>query len=70
MAYTEELTALRFDEQFEVVLKVNGIAVQSLTYSVNAYAYRMQNSTNATMAELAKTTYFYGKSAKEYATRS
>ena len=69
VVYTDALTARNFDDVYEVVLSYtdeNGTATQTLTYSVNNYVSRMQNSTNEAMRTLAKATYFYGVSAENF----
>ena len=45
-------------------LSCNGEVMQTLTYSVNAYAYAMKD--NANMANLALALYRYGMSATAY----
>ena len=39
---------------------------QTLTYSVNSYIYRNQDTSNAALRELLRATYVYGESAYEY----
>ena len=62
---TEGLLATQFDTKFTFALYHNGVLMQTLTYSVNAYAYNMQK--HETMGALAKALYYYGVSAKAYA---
>jgi hypothetical protein len=46
---------------------VNGALHQTLTYSVNSYAYaKYENSSVENLAELVRTLYRYGLSAKAY----
>ena len=61
--YTEALTATQFDDTYTFVIEVNGVTA-TLVYSVNTYAYAMQN--DAEMAELAKALYAYGVAAENY----
>ncbi len=62
--YTEGILATGFAETYTFVLSCNGVVMQTLTYSVNAYAYAKQN--DAMMGELALALYRYGESAKAY----
>ena len=62
--YTEALTATQFDDTFTFEIEVNGVKA-TLVYSVNTYAYSMQN--DADMGELAKALYVYGIAAEDYA---
>ncbi len=62
--YTEALTATQFDDTFTFEIEVNGVKA-TLVYSVNSYAYAMQN--DADMGELAKALYVYGVAAEDYA---
>lgn len=62
--YTDAIKATEFGTTYTFVLSCNGVVMQTLTYSVNAYAYAMQN--NAEMRELALALYRYGVSAKAY----
>lgn len=66
-SHTIEVTLLatQFDEVFTFALYHDGVLMQTLTYSVNAYAYKMQK--NEKMADLAKALYNYGVSADAYA---
>ena len=64
--YTYALTgiyALDFNKQYTVTLK-DGDNIQTLKYSINDYAARMQNSNNEAMKTLAKSLYCYGAGAK------
>lgn len=62
--YTDAIKATEFGTTYTFVLSCDGVVMQTLTYSVNAYAYAMQN--NAEMGELALALYRYGVSAKAY----
>ena len=62
---TGDILPTEFGKEFVFVLSYDGVVMQTLTYSVNAYAYKMQN--HATMGELALALYNYGLSAKAYA---
>ena len=57
-----EVTEAKVETFFE--LSVNGEFLQTLTYSVNSYAYAMQD--NANMKALANALYNYGVAAKAY----
>ena len=54
------VSALKFDKIFSV-----SVGDATLDYSINLYAYRMQN--NARIGALARATYAYGVAAKAYA---
>ncbi len=55
--------AVDFDTQYAVVL-TDGDKPQTLKYSINDYAARMQNSENEAMKTLAKSLYCYGAGAQ------
>ena len=64
--YTYTLTgiyAVEFYKQYNVVL-TDGEKTQTLLYSINDYAARMQNSANEAMKTLAKALYCYGAGAQ------
>ncbi|MBQ8740700.1 MAG: endonuclease [Clostridia bacterium] len=61
---TDEILVTEFDTVYTFKLYDNNILVQTLNYSVNAYAYSKQNSNN--MANLALALYRFGKSADAY----
>ncbi len=61
---TEGILATELDKEFTFVLSCNGVELQTLTYSVAAYAKQMQSNPN--MSELALALYRYGESAKAY----
>ena len=61
---TEGILATGFATEYTFVLSYNGEVMQTLTYSVNSYAYKMQN--NDTIGTLALALYNYGKSAVAY----
>ena len=61
---TDALRPTQFDETFTFELYNGEVLMQTLTYSVNAYAYKMKD--NADMGELALALYRYGVSAKAY----
>lgn len=64
--YTVEgILATQFGDTFKFELIENDEVVQTLTYSVNAYAYSKWES--PTISALAQALYRYGVSAKEYA---
>ena len=62
---TESIQATGFADTYTFVLSYDGVVMQTLTYSVNAYAYAMKD--NATMGNLALALYRYGVSAQAYA---
>lgn len=59
----QNIYALDFSKQYTIELK-DGSNTQTLKYSINDYAARMQNSKNEAMKTLAKSLYYYGESAK------
>lgn len=59
----QNIYALDFSKQYTIELK-DGSNTQTLKYSINDYAARMQNSKNEAMKTLAKALYYYGESAK------
>ncbi len=63
-----DLFATDFDKIYTIELLVNGTVAQTLTYSLNTYAYRTYNSTtsSANSKQLALGLYRYGKSVKNY----
>ncbi|MBE7100710.1 MAG: hypothetical protein E7364_03770 [Clostridiales bacterium] len=63
--YTNGILATQFGETYTFVLSYDGTVMQTLEYSVNAYAYAKKD--DAEMGELALALYRYGVSAKEYA---
>ena len=62
--YTNELTAKQLGDVFTFEIEVNGVKA-TLTYSVNTYAYAMQNDLE--MSALVKALYAYGLAVKAYA---
>ena len=72
LVHSENLTALDNDKLYTVELYEGDTCVQTLTYSVNAYAYRISDNVKAdgtpTLgAQLALALYRYGLSAEAYA---
>ena len=61
---TEGILPTELDKDFVFELYHDDVLMQTLTYSVNAYAYKMQS--NATMSALTLALYRYGVSAKAY----
>ena len=59
----KNIYALDFSKQYTIELK-DGSNTQTLKYSINDYAARMQNNKNEAMKTLAKSLYYYGESAK------
>ena len=67
IVYTGIISALDFDTALEFRLYYDGALVQTLTYSVNDYAYGKSQSDS--MGELALALYNYGESARAYKNR-
>ena len=69
--YTDGISVTNFDEKYTFVLSYddgNGqTATQTLTYSINAYAYAKKDAENVAMKNLALALYRYGVSAEAYA---
>lgn len=65
MAYSYGIFANDFDKTVTFTLCVDGEAVQTVTYSVNAYAYAKYEG-NTNMNRLALAMYRYGVSAENY----
>ena len=63
--YTDGLKATQFGDTFTFELYCDGVLMQTLTYSVNAYAYQFAGGNDA-MANLAIALYNYGQSAGNY----
>lgn len=61
--YTDALTAKQFDDEFTFVIETED-SMATLVYSVNSYAYAMQNDVE--MANLVKALYAYGAAAEKY----
>ncbi|MBE7080779.1 MAG: hypothetical protein E7371_06045 [Clostridiales bacterium] len=66
--YTDGIKATAFADTYTFVLSYDGEVMQTLTYSVNAYAYAKQNDTE--MGTLALALYRYGASAQAYANQN
>ena len=67
VVYYDGLLITELDTEVTFTLKQNGVAVgKTLTFSANAYLYRMQNSENTALASLTKALYAYGTAAKAY----
>ena len=66
--YTDGIYVTDFDETFTFELYYDGVVMQTLTYSVNAYVFAMINSETAgePMRNLALALYNYGLSASAY----
>ncbi len=61
------IMAYEFDDEITAVFMQNGVQIgQTLTYSVNSYIYNSQSSDVETLADLVKSIYNYGASAKKY----
>lgn len=65
IAYSDGISALDFDVEISFELRRGGTLIQTLTYTVNTYAWDKQD--NDKIGELALALYRYGESAKEYA---
>ena len=69
--YTDGISVTEFDTPYTFVLSYddgNGqTATQTLTYSINAYAYAKKDAENVAMKNLALALYHYGVSAEAYA---
>ncbi|MBR7116591.1 MAG: family 78 glycoside hydrolase catalytic domain [Clostridia bacterium] len=65
MVYSDAISALEFDKTVTFNLNVNGETAQTVTYSVNTYAFRKAN-TDSDIADLALALYRYGVSAVRY----
>ncbi len=65
VAYSGGISALEFDRVIYFTLTSGGSTIQTLTYSVNDYAYGKKDS-GGTIADLALALYRYGISAKTY----
>ena len=65
---TEEITASAFDDLYQITLSYGEQTVATLDYSINAYAYAMQNgaTANTEMQALALALYRYGCSVENY----
>ena len=63
--YTDGILPTEFADTYTFVLSYDGVVMQTLTYSVNAYAYAMRKNTSA-MGTLALALYNYGVSAAAY----
>ncbi len=61
----DNIYATQFDNQITVTMSVNGIPVQTLTFSVNAYLAAM---TDAAWVDVVDSVYAYGQSASAYVT--
>jgi hypothetical protein len=67
VVYYDGLYINELDTEVNFTLKHNGEVVgKTLTFSANAYLYRMQTSQNTALANLTKALYAYGVSAKAY----
>ena len=66
VVYTDGIKATGFADTYTFVLYYDGVEMQTLTYSVNSYVYKIQSNKNETMKALALALYRYGQSAKAY----
>ncbi|MBR2612000.1 MAG: hypothetical protein IKC72_02920, partial [Clostridia bacterium] len=63
--YYDNITASELDTDVTFTLVRDGVTVgQALTYSANAYLYRISVGENEALANLARAIYAYGKSAR------
>ena len=66
IVFTEDISVIDFDKIYKFEL-TDGSNVQTLTYSVNAYAKsKLENSSPDEITNLAKALYAYGVSAENY----
>ena len=65
VVYTDAIKATGFAETYVFELYYGEELMQTLTYSVNAYAYAMQDK-DTNMGRLALALYYYGASATAY----
>ena len=63
--YSAGIYATDFATEYTFVLMYDGVVMQTLTYTVNTYAYQKRNSGN-NLGELVLALYRYGKSAEAY----
>ena len=63
--YTDGILATEFDKVFTFDMYISGTLHQTVTYSVNSYAYA-KNDDNTVIGQLALALYRYGASAKSY----
>ena len=61
---TEGILATDFEKTYTFELSYNGVVMQTLTYSINAFVYEKQNSDS--IGELALALYRYGLAAVDY----
>ena len=65
--YTDGISATEFDKVFTFQLYVDDVLCQTITYSVNSYAYAKYDGQTDGISDLVIALYRYGLSAKEYA---
>ncbi len=70
IVYTDAILATDFDKVFTLVISVDGADIQTVTYSINAYAFAKFKDNGTAVSNLAHALYSYGKSAEEYKTAS
>ena len=63
--YTTGISATELGAAVTVEISIDGVLVQTVTYSVNSYVYAVKDKTDSN-ANLAKALYNYGESAKDY----
>ncbi len=66
ICYTDGINATDFDTVYTFELYSGDVLVQTVTYSVNSYAYSKISSDNENMRALAYALYRYGVSAENY----
>ena len=65
--YYENLTACDLDENVTFYVTKDGAPIgKTLTFSANAYLYRMQNTDNESLSRLVRTLYEFGVAAQAY----
>jgi hypothetical protein len=62
-----DILATGLDGTHTFELRRDGVAVQTVTYTVQAYVFALQDSTNDTYRNLVRTLYNYGLSCIAYA---
>ncbi len=64
--YSEGISAINFGASVTIELCQNGTAIQTVTYSINSYAYAKYKNDDTPMSNLALALYRYGLSAVNY----
>ena len=64
--YTDEILACDFNKVFTFELKIGDEVIQTLTYSINSYAYAMYKADGSVRSNLALALYRYGVSSYKF----